>query len=307
MTIVGHTDTINFLNRLLQERRVPHLLVFSGKSGIGKKTFAIEFAKNWIGSKSEIIPDLHVYSPEGKLGLHTIQSVKEMIEKLSYLPYNGGGVSIIIDDAERMLAASANALLKTIEEPPANTLIILITSSIDELIPTIRSRCQLIRFQPLKEEEVSYILQTKYQIDEKSSTSISKMARGSISRALEQLNLFSETEKFKKILNSNNISQILEFSITIQKILEDRKKSFEESQTEESEVQTKWLQEVDYFFEDLYYLMRDMILEGGGDPVTSLVKVEKALSFSKLQLKRSTPLLQTIENLMLHFHEALQK
>ena len=69
--------------------------------------------------------------------------------------------------------------------------------------------------------------------------------------------------------------------------------------------QTKWLQEVDFFFEDLYFLIRDIILKNSKDPVSSLVKVEKALSFSKLQLMRSTPFLQMMENLLLHLQESL--
>src|SRR5581483_407419 len=142
--IVGNEKAKKSLNQLLQNDRVPHLLLFSGVEGVGKRLFAESFARAWLQGEKEpkaFEPDLHILKPEGKTGMHSMQAIKDLNEKLSYLPYESKGIACIIDDAERMLASSANALLKTLEEPKGKTLIILVSSQPEKLLLTIRSRC----------------------------------------------------------------------------------------------------------------------------------------------------------------------
>lgn len=85
-------------------------------------------------------PDIHVRSVEGKLGFHSFESIKSMLEIMAYEPFQAAGKVFIIDHAERMLPSSANALLKNLEEPNKSTLIILVANREDQLLPTIRSR-----------------------------------------------------------------------------------------------------------------------------------------------------------------------
>ncbi|MBS0655644.1 MAG: AAA family ATPase [Verrucomicrobia bacterium] len=158
-TLVGNEPIKKRLTNLLSTNRVPHLLLFAGPEGAGKRLFATAFAQEWLHQISEHFspqgtledpfhPDLQLLRPEGKTGMLSIQSVRNVIENLHLSPYEAGGRAVIIDDAERMLPTSANALLKVLEEPPKNTLIILVSSRPEKILSTIRSRSQLMRFRP---------------------------------------------------------------------------------------------------------------------------------------------------------------
>lgn len=140
--------TEELLEKLLSTHSVPHLLLFS-RGGERAVTLAREFAAKWLmtfGGNSQCIdplkshPDIHVRAVEGKLGFHPFESIKSMLESMAYEPFQAAGKVFIIDHAERMLPSSANALLKNLEEPNKNTLIILIAHREDQLLPTIRSR-----------------------------------------------------------------------------------------------------------------------------------------------------------------------
>jgi len=113
----------------------------------------ISFAKKLLSSEGGPVPDLHILHPEGKSGNHPIESIQQLIKELSLPPYASPNKVFIIDQAERMLLPSANALLKSLEEPPQDTYLILLTAHPDQLLPTITSRCWRIDFS--KQEEAS--------------------------------------------------------------------------------------------------------------------------------------------------------
>jgi DNA polymerase III subunit delta' len=148
-----------FLFRLLERGRVPHLLLFSGMKCDEKLELARQFATAWLQKITPTplsgLQDLFILHVEGKTGMHSISSIREMIGMMALSPYSAGGKVIIIEDAERMLPTSANALLKSIEEPPQNTLILLLCEEAHKLLVTIRSRCQEIRITKAKEEKES--------------------------------------------------------------------------------------------------------------------------------------------------------
>jgi DNA polymerase-3 subunit delta' len=89
-----------------------------------------------------------------------IQVVRELIRQVRFKPYEAARRVIIIDDVESMQTAAANALLKTLEEPSGETIFVLVTAQLAALLPTIRSRCQILRFAPLGREEVAAVLRT---------------------------------------------------------------------------------------------------------------------------------------------------
>ena len=158
--IQGHSSQVEQLVGRIQREEVAHLLLFSGPEGIGKKKCALAFAHAWLESISDepisnpnSHPDIHVAKPKGKSAMHSIESIRSMMATLSLAPYQAKGKVVIIDDAERMLPASSNALLKTLEEPPKNSLIILVTSKPDLLLETIHSRAQEVRFQGIPGQE----------------------------------------------------------------------------------------------------------------------------------------------------------
>jgi len=117
-----------------------------------------------------------------------VSSAREMKRRTAIRPPKGAKRVILFYQMERMLTASADSLLKLIEEPPPETIIILTAGSPSNLLPTIQSRSQKIRFKPLSESDTSNYLISKYDVSAERAEFISRLANGSIGRALEFLN-----------------------------------------------------------------------------------------------------------------------
>lgn len=126
------------------QRRLPSGLLFQGPQGSGKKSAAVAIASSLLGS-AEHHPDLISIAPE-KNSIK-IEVIRQLISRVNLKPFQASHVVVIIEDADTMTTAAANALLKTLEEPPDFVLFILMTATPEELPTTIRSRCQRVAFQ----------------------------------------------------------------------------------------------------------------------------------------------------------------
>ena len=149
MSSASHNkDLEQYLQRLVQQARIPHALLFAGPAHSPVEACARKFASQIVGqSESQPHPDLHAYFPEGKLGQHSIDTMRALISEVYLPPYQAPYKVFLIFQAERMAATSANALLKTFEEPPPKSLILLVSHFPEKLLLTIRSRCQALLFQ----------------------------------------------------------------------------------------------------------------------------------------------------------------
>jgi DNA polymerase-3 subunit delta' len=175
--VIGHEKQKNILLSALKRGREATSYLFSGESGIGKATFSLEYAKavnclepvetdglmdacDSCSSCKKLSslnhPDLKIVQPDGDV--IKIDQIREVAEFLSFTPFEGKKKVVVIDEAERMNQSAQNAFLKTLEEPPDDSLIILITSSEDTLLETIRSRCFRIKFAPLSNIETEEVL-----------------------------------------------------------------------------------------------------------------------------------------------------
>jgi DNA polymerase-3 subunit delta' len=190
--ILGNTLLKAYLEKALKSDQLPQTLLFFGIEGIGKSLFAKRVANHLL--QSDHSPDLHILAPEGKSGLYAIDTLREMIEKEHAAPFHSCGKVFILEDVERMQPASANALLKTLEEPSPDTQFILLSSNIQEILPTILSRCATLHFQPLSESDIAQLLQEKGF-----SPHYAKLSSGSLGRAL-QLAEHPELEEERLIL-----------------------------------------------------------------------------------------------------------
>lgn len=170
--VLGQPRAVRLLLNTLKTGRIPSAMLFAGEPGIGKKYTAINFAKaiNCLSNGSDscdscssckkiesgIHPDFLFLKPEkGEIRIDDIRSIEDA---LSFRPFEGKRKLVIIDEAERMNQSASNAFLKTLEEPPSGSVIILITSSPESLPSTIRSRCCRISFTPIPEKETEEIL-----------------------------------------------------------------------------------------------------------------------------------------------------
>jgi DNA polymerase-3 subunit delta' len=196
--IYGHEKQISVLQTAAERSRVPHAYLFYGTEGVGKRTVAEIFSKamncrnNTIDACDECPscvkidrgnhPDVVMIRAEGQF--IKIKEIRELQERMKFRPLEGRKRIFIIDDADRMNIVSANALLKTLEEPSASNILILITARPHQLPMTILSRCQHVRFNPLQRETIAAYLQKKVSLDSQASFLISLSSGGSIGRAL---------------------------------------------------------------------------------------------------------------------------
>lgn len=197
--IIGNQKAKDYLLRISERGMVGNSLLFGGVDGIGKSLFAEAFAKLLLcmddpqGTNRRKIesgnhPDIHVYRPEGKIGMHSIASMRQFNEEVYMAPYEAKWKVFIIHDADRMLSYSANALLKTFEEPAQDALIILLSSSPAALLPTVLSRCRSIFFNPLSEQEIVSFVVNRFNKTEEEAEMIAGMSQGSVGQAVRLAN-----------------------------------------------------------------------------------------------------------------------
>ncbi len=172
MKPVGHKRVLSSLGRLLKAGRFGQAYLFTGKEGVGKFMVARWFAAGVLCQAGGERPclecvscervakgihvDLREVSPEK--GVVSIDTVRDVQEWLSLKPLEGSRKALLIDDAHTMNIPAANAFLKTLEEPPPSAVIVLVTANPMWLLPTIRSRCQVVWFSPLSPEETQEVL-----------------------------------------------------------------------------------------------------------------------------------------------------
>lgn len=144
------------LDQMIEKGQVPNVILLSGPKNVAHTAFAKDFAKKLMGAEhgpkidSGHHPDLHLYQIEGKSGTHSILSLHHLIKEVFLPPLEAKIKVFILEDAHRMLPASSNALLKTLEEPTLDSIIILISDRPELLLPTIVSRCRKVSlFSPL--------------------------------------------------------------------------------------------------------------------------------------------------------------
>ena len=174
-SVIGHAGAVATLRGALGGGRLHHAWIFHGPAGIGKLTAARAFAAALLGVPAERAtthPDLHVVTRqtakfhsdvttrEKKQSTIPIDVLRDFVIKPAALARmvvadSPAAKVFIIDEADIMNASGQNALLKTLEEPPAGTVLILVADNEDELLPTIRSRCQRVAFQPLDDADMA--------------------------------------------------------------------------------------------------------------------------------------------------------
>lgn len=123
-----------------------------------------------------------------KQAIYTVERVRELHRMLSYAPSEGRYKVTLMADVDRMRPPAANAFLKLLEEPTPRTVLILTTHRPDQLLPTVSSRCQQLRFKPLSPDEIREALHEREEVATDTATMVAHMANGSYTRALELLN-----------------------------------------------------------------------------------------------------------------------
>lgn len=159
--IIGHRSQRAYLGAAFAAGTLPHALLLAGPAHIGKTSVATRLAAHALGcTDPRVHPDFQYVERErdaktGKLkGSVSIGQIRRVISRLTQTSFVGGWSVAIIDAADAIETPASNAMLKMLEEPGRNTLLILIAASDRDVIPTVRSRCDVIRFSRLPEEEL---------------------------------------------------------------------------------------------------------------------------------------------------------
>ena len=201
--IVSHERQCGILSEAIDNGRLAHTYLFCGPDGVGKKLVAVRLAKvlncmaendrpcNTCGIcrriEEGIYPDVKILKPRGKDRIINVESVGELQRFANQKAYESKIKVIIIDDAHRMRPDASNKLLKTLEEPPAKTVLILITSRTDMLFATVISRCQAISFNLVPEAEIERYLVDLREVEVGEARVIASLSGGRISEAIKLL------------------------------------------------------------------------------------------------------------------------
>ncbi|MCX6339297.1 MAG: DNA polymerase III subunit delta' [Candidatus Aureabacteria bacterium] len=210
--IKGQERAVGLLKKRLAAGRLAHAYLFYGPEGIGKELTAKNFAKllncrspshgdacdfceDCVAAEKHVHPDIIWLRPQGKGRVIPIGdpdnpkkgTVRHFQRTVSLKPYMGRWKVGIFTDAHALQRDAAGALLKTLEEPPAHTLLILVTSRPDMLLPTIISRCQAVRFEAMPQETLEGILRSEYSLARAEAGDLSRLMEGRLGEAVRAL------------------------------------------------------------------------------------------------------------------------
>ena len=212
--ITGHRHLLELVARAAIRGTLPPSVIFAGPEGVGKRTSAVALAqlvncltpvnlsaapgpgegespKDACGTCAScrrigrgVHGDVLLIEP-GESGSIKVDQVREAIERAAYRPFEGRRRVVIVDQADAVTVEAQNALLKTLEEPPPSSSFVLVTSRPDVLLPTVRSRCQCLRFGRLAPADVVSVLMQEHQFAEAAAHAAASLSDGSVGRALE--------------------------------------------------------------------------------------------------------------------------
>jgi DNA polymerase-3 subunit delta' len=199
--ITGHRHLLELMAQASIRGTLPHSLIFAGPEGVGKRMAAVALAqlancptpagddacgvcRSCTRIARGVHADVAIVEP-GESGSIKIEQIRDAIEGTGYRPFEGRRRVVIIDGADAIVTQGQDALLKTLEEPTAASSFVLVTSRPDVLLPTVRSRCQCLRFGRLSPAEVAAVLVAEHEYSEADAHAAAALSDGSIGVAIE--------------------------------------------------------------------------------------------------------------------------
>ena len=235
-TIIGNDKTKELLKQSVISNRTSHSYLFLGKAGTGKRLIAQKFAKmvlclkkeedcntcqSCIKFNSNNNPDFIFIEPEK--GSIKIEQIRNMQKQVAQKPIISNNKICIINDADMMTPEAQNCLLKTLEEPPIYMTIILIGANESNFLVTIKSRCTIINFEPIKDEEIKKYLEDNFDYKEVNSNIIN-LANGSIGKAIslkDKAELYTSIDNIISNIEKCDIIELLKEADIIYKLKDE--------------------------------------------------------------------------------------
>lgn len=257
--IIGNERVAEMLEKSYETKKLSHAYLFEGPEHIGKRTLALGFCELILNNSGKNIlenPDLIILNPSDSDKQITVEKIRELEKALGLSPYCSKYKIAVIEQAEKMNKAAANALLKTLEEPSKTTILILLSSNSRNMLDTIKSRCQRMKFLPVKKKLLEEFLEDK--ISEKSEAEkiieISGYQPGRmieflkdkerVNAAMESINRFSaiikknENDKINEaeVISKNETSDIINtldlWTVYYRKLLVEEYKDYNNGENE---------------------------------------------------------------------------
>ena len=324
-TTFGHKKAIQGVYKAYLANRLSHAYLIIGNENVGKTTLSLDIAKlvnctsenkpcsdcqncKRIDSKSHTDVSLIDIFSEKNSATSGIDELREaFIAKTNRKPFEGSCRVFILQSIDNMRVEQSNILLKTLEEPPEDTIVILLAENINSVLETIRSRCQLIFLDPLQESEVLEYLNTQFSIDDQVMLkNITKLSQGRLGRAIKMINDPREVDYLNEIMVG--FLEIFHFSLI---------EKFDFSQSVALKLQknrTKTINEINLWLSCLRDLL--LIKSGFENDIYSedYVKLSNDLSFDEIfntgkAIEETLALLDlninprlTLDNFMLRVH-----
>lgn len=239
-TILGNEKNKQILQKSIQSNTISHSYMFVGIQGIGKKIIAKEFAKNilclnqdnsknctcksCIEFETNNNPDFSIIEPDGNS--IKIEQIRELQKRIQEKPIISNNKVYIIDDADMMTQEAQNCLLKTLEEPPEYATIILIGSNENLFLTTIKSRCMILHFEPISNENIKKYLQNELGISNIDDEMLD-IFQGSIGKAIDLKDKKEEYEKIIAFVENLDKKDIIDLYKLAEPIYKSKEEIFE--------------------------------------------------------------------------------
>lgn len=292
--VIGHEEIIKNLQNLISEDNITHSYLFEGKEGIGKLKVAREFSKTLLCEKKgntycDICnscikfnggnhPDFKVIMGENRIIKKA--EIDEIVDSVKHSPFESDKKIFIINNAHLMNKESMNGLLKTLEEPPKFLYMILVTDKPEELLPTIKSRCQIIGFSPIKNELMYEYIEGNYNILKTDSKIYVNLSKGSLGM-------------LKNMLDSDEVLEIRNRTIDIiTKILSGDKAIIFNSE----EFFDKNKANIDIILDIILYWFRDLAIYKETEDINFTINQDMESTFRNYGLTDLTRIERIIEN-----------
>lgn len=247
--VLGQDHIVQNFQKTIEKDLLAHAYVFTGIDGIGKSLFAKQLAKRLNCSANDIdscdkcvncrkidmetSSDVHWISLGKSKKFLGIKDIKALQDTAALKPVESNYKIFVIKDANRLSEEASNSLLKTLEEPPLSSIIILLASSLDSLPETIVSRCQIIRFLNLSQDTIHEILKNRYKDNVETLEWFAQISNGSVGNAINLIeeDLYKKNELLVECLS--NLCKVDNFKLSkqIHDWIPDSKKTLEEKRS----------------------------------------------------------------------------
>lgn len=272
---IGHSYIINSFKKRAVNKSLSHAHLIVGEDGIGKSKLARVFALQILGGiDTRQYVDIINYHP--KKASFGVDEVRELIAEVNKKPFEGNKKVIIIHEGNKLTIQAQNALLKTIEEPPTGVFIIILCESLELILDTIKSRCQIYKLTPLSKSEITEYIEnikgnaTKEEI--LAALAYSEGVPGRAERFLIDSNLRNLRQLLLDVLNEANngaADVLLEY--------ENLLLSYKDNKDEILNILTSFIRDI-----MVYKELNDISLIINGDKITHLKKLAIGMSYRKL-------------------------